>query len=119
MAFRARNVFGLSRDGALVYANELSLCYHGREDLGIVLKSFDLFCLIDETNGLQWVTSPKFMPKSTGKLLLKFCRHSSRRLSFIDLYVEFKKAFSNNHRSQLVIYGLHCIINNCSRNCHV
>ena len=53
MAFRARNVFGTFRDGALVYANELSLCYHGREDPGIVLKSFDLFCLIDETNGLQ------------------------------------------------------------------
>ena len=82
----------------LVYANELSLCYHGREDLGIFLKSHDPFCLIDETNGIQWVTSAKFMPKSTAKLLLKFCRDSSLRMTFMDLYVEFKKAFSNNDR---------------------
>ena len=69
----------------------MSLCYHCCEDLGIVLKSYDPFCLIGETNGIQWVTSLKFMSKSAGKLLLKFCRDSSLRLSYMDLYLEFKR----------------------------
>ena len=89
---------------------------------GIVLKSHDPFCLIGEKNGVQWVTSPKFMPKSAGKLVLKFCRDSSLRLSFVDLYLEFKKALSNSDRcsySQLIVYGLHCIMINCFRTFHV